>query len=293
MRCLGLVAACITSLGGAALAQDAAGVVTITGWGSSTPLPVATPAPPPAATWTQPSIVADGHPASDAVAPRAEQSGDPKHWTRLAAEPVVSATEVRAGEALLTFQVAHLYTGHLVAEPDRVAGALSGVRIIPAGSPVYGLPLNGEFSWCAPRKVALKGGSRWDADCFVPHWLYPGLYSHGSSTGQGLLVASARGNGGAIRTPVVRTGPVDFGEYPSLYYRFGGWEKRSVRIKLDAGGNRHTKPIDYIWAPREPDGSAVLKVLDGELRLVPAGEGLKSVRIEVIRPPSRQASSPL
>lgn len=282
MKASVLAAALAAAAGSGALAQEQ---VKITGWASQQ----AGGETPPPTPWNALPI----EPAQAAAPPEPKVSGKPKQWTRLAGAPVVAQGELRVGEPILTLPVAHLYTGRLAAEPDRFAGVFSGIRVIPAGSPVYALPLGGELSWCAPRKRTGKDGStRWDADCFVPHVIYPGLYSYASGTGNGLLVGQAKPNGGAIYTPPIRQEPVDFGEYPKLYYRFNGWDKKSASLRIDAG-NHIGRPIDYVRASRGPDGSAILKVLDGELRLVPAGKGGKSVIVEVIRPPSGQAASPL
>ncbi|MDP3746064.1 MAG: hypothetical protein Q8Q88_03345 [Phenylobacterium sp.] len=279
------LAAAIAAIGGAACAQ---GPVRITGWAPAEPAQAA----PSASLASPPMLPAGESPYGDVVPPPPRPTTTlPKQWLRLTGEPTVVTGLVAAGQPIVTVPVAHVVTGHLTSSPDRYGGWMSGLRIFEPG-PVYGVQLEGRLAWCLPKRHASKrGGFTWSADCFVRHPFRPDLYMHGHGEG-GLYVVRALRSEGTVYPPRVKEGPVDFGAPLRLAYVLDHWTKREARIRVEVMSEGAPSVIWRTSAFPDPDGSAVLKVLDGEVRLTPDGGDPKSARIEVIRPPSGKGLSP-
>lgn len=275
-----IVAALIAMAGGSAVAQD--GPVQITGWNSepaarqgAVPLPVLAPGE---------------SPYGPVVRPTTRIMGPPKRFLRLTGPATVVDGVVGEDGVLASVPVVHAVTGHMRVAPERVGGVFSGLPAMHAG-PVYAVQLEGKMIWCAPRRsVNKKGEPYWSSDCFVPHLISSSLYQHGVATGLYVTRLPVQMGGGVVRAPQIREQPVDFGTPLRLAYVLGKLSKRHASIRLEVQAEGAPAVVWNTGAFWGADGSAVLKVLDGEVRLI--REGADAVRVETIRPPSLAAESP-
>jgi hypothetical protein len=78
-------------------------------------------------------------------------------------EPSFASGSVAPGGALVTAEVKHSLTGALSTEV-RTAAWFNSQGSLPAGAPVYGVPVeNNEIMWCAP----IRRNNGWRARCMV------------------------------------------------------------------------------------------------------------------------------
>lgn len=274
-----IVAALIAGACSPAAAQDSQ--VRITGWAGEPAAPQASRPPP--------LVLAPGESAyGPVVRPTTRVTGMPKRFRRLTGPTTVAGGVVGKDGVLASVPIAHAVTGHMPVAPERVGGVFSGLGPMQAG-PVYAVQLEGKMIWCAPRRsVSKKGQPYWSSDCFVPHPFLSSFYQHGVATG--LYVTRLQVGDGAVRSPQVREQPVDFGIPMRMAYVLGKLSKRHADVRLEVQAEGVPAVVWNTGAFWGADGSAALKVLDGEVRLI--REGADAVRVETIRPPSLAAESP-
>lgn len=267
--------------------------VTITGWaapGMAPPPAPTSPAPVPTAELPSWAVTVTEPPPAAAPAPAPLATGAaPRRWLRLSGAPSVVEGSVIEGQELAGAPVLPVVTGQMRVAPSRLGGVLSGITKLQPG-PVYAVRLGGKVTWCAPQRGAGKDGrGYWWADCFHPDTLWgPHIYTH--ARGEGLFVTRAKVSQNGVTAPAITEGPVDFGVPIRLAYVLGKQGKRDVELRIEIQAEA-SKSVFWTTSRRwAEDGTAQLEVFDGEIRLV--REGPKAVRVEVIKAPSAQATSP-
>ena len=179
-----------------------------------------------------------GQPLQDAAEARAKmaEAGVNKPALYLVSPPVVSLTEVKAGEQFLSAEVAHGITGRLV--NDAKTSGWSKSITLPAGTPLFGVVMaasgrpssyDADIIWCAPdlskkEKAVARCFARGPAgyqlvDSFLPHAV------------SSLSVGSTR----SVAPPVVERGAVDFGGPLLLSIRYASAEREWASLDWSVG----------------------------------------------------------
>jgi len=172
--------------------------------------------------------------ATEARAKAAEADGS-KPALYLLTPPVVSATEVKAGEQFLSAEVAHGLTGRLVNEAKTVGWSKS--ITLPAGTPLFGVVMtasgrpssyDADVIWCAPQ----RGGAKPVARCFARGRVgYELVETWAPHIVEYLSLGSYR----SVSAPVVERGPVDFGGPLLLSIRYTGADRKSAELEWSVG----------------------------------------------------------
>ena len=205
---------------------------------------------------------------------------------RLKSEPRIEATATVGGD-LVVAPVAYAATGSL-REPISGYSLLGKTKPLPAGTPVFGLPMTeigsisnpAPLTWCAPlSKPGGKGGAaiQWDVICFptyiVPRW---------EELGPSLFPASIpiRVSDSQSPPPEVLRGPIDVDLPLDVVVQFMGWtaDGADVRFVVREPGSRSLigikssgdHPIARIHLPRSADGGSHLAFYGGEVLIRPA-----------------------
>ena len=205
--------------------------------------------------------------------------------------PSAIAGLAQKGDAFFRVGVRHGVTGVLTSEV-RGHGWIFSDRPLPAGQPVFGLPMAGSdgagLVWCAPQAGTEAGVRRWRTICLPQRdgafaWIeaHPALMTLNLSWPEGL--------GHSATTPVVARGPADLPPMV-LSYAFAGWDKNGwlqMLVQIDWGEG--PQPLHTIVVPPAADGAAHLRLMGGELTLRPEGAKNVSARVAVLTPPKPDA----
>lgn len=202
--------------------------------------------------------------------------GPPRPTLYLTSLPQVM-TETRVGQVFFTAGVAHGVTGTLRQGMD--PKVLSFADAVPAGAPVYGLPMSRvtadgrvtpELVWCAPMR---SSGGRLSAQCYSP--------THRSVVWSQFAFSVRYLNGAPrpIEPIVVDPGPVSFDHPLVLNVRVSKVTRE--RIRIDYSVSYAGEPQWNPWRlQRDADGGARLRIGGAVLEIVP-GQG-KSLVIRTI-----------
>jgi hypothetical protein len=238
----------------------------------------------PGVTLAQQTIYFPGIPAAPTHAARPPMSEEVRRDLRIAPlvaagpGPIVADGAVDKGQAFLSVAVKHALTGTLTS-PVAAKGWFAGNRKLPAGTPVYGVPMGGPDGvgvvWCAPRYGPAKDHvNHWSAICLpfgdAAHvWIeaHPAMFP-----------AALDWNDATDRNtspPTVARGPVDFPPM-TLSYAFGGQNERGwliVETRIDWGEGPQV--LRSIALPPGSSGETTIKVMGGEfaVRIAPAETG--------------------
>jgi hypothetical protein len=230
--------------------------------------------------------------------PAPESAADipPPSFTAISALKSAGAVSVHApgpiarGDVILALPVTHGLTGALRQEVKKMG--LFSKDSIPAGSPVFGIPMSGdhgpEIIWCAPRSKTQGDKTLWNTTCFPKGGFTPNLwvpvYVPLFPTYLSYPVNSTHG----ATEVLVEQKAVDFPAL-KLTFTFTEWDKTDadVFVSVDAPGVKN--PVRNRSLPRLPDGSVRLKALGGEFKLTPVGTDRHAATLEVITPPSIDA----
>jgi len=197
---------------------------------------------------------------------------------------------IKRGVVLLSLPVTHAQTGVLRQDVKKLG--LFAKASLPAGTPVFGLPMTGSQGfnviWCAPRSQTRGDKIAWSTTCFpkdaanMTRWVdvYEPLFPI-------YLSFSANGTHGAtevtiepkrVALPVMR-----------LTFTFTEWDKddADIFISVESPGTRG--PIGNRSLPRLADGSVRLKAFGGEFKLTQVGTDRHAALLEVITPPKPDA----
>ncbi|MDG2530808.1 hypothetical protein [Caulobacter endophyticus] len=190
-------------------------------------------------------------------------------------------------DVIASLPVAHSLTG-VLGQDVRKMGLLAGGAVMPAGTPVFGVPMTDPYGssiiWCAPKSEPRGETVAWTTICFPRggmsghQWvrtfapLFPTSLSYTKSTSgaAGLTVDRKPAD-----LPVMR-----------LTFKFTEWDKDDADVMVSVEGPGAIAPIRNRSLPREADGSARLKIFGGEFRLIPVGGDRHAALLEVITPPS-------
>jgi hypothetical protein len=179
-----------------------------------------------------------GQPLQDAAEarPKMAEAGGSKPALYLVSPPVVSHTEVKAGQQFLSAEVAHGLTGKLVNEAKTVGWSKS--ITLPAGTPLFGVVMtasgrpssyDADIIWCAPGRNAKEKPV---AQCFARgpagYQLVENPLPH---TVESLSVGSTR----SVAPPVVERGAVDFGGPLLLSIRYASAEREWASLDWSVG----------------------------------------------------------
>jgi hypothetical protein len=179
-----------------------------------------------------------GQPLQDAAEARAKmaEAGGNKPALYLVSPPVVSHTEVKAGEQFLSAEVAHGLTGKLVNEA-KTAGWSKSITL-PAGTPLFGVVMtasgrpssyDADIIWCAPGRNAKEKPV---AQCFARgQFGYQLVESPLPHTVESLSVGSTR----SVAAPVVERGAADFGGPLLLSIRYASAEREWASLDWSVG----------------------------------------------------------
>jgi hypothetical protein len=178
-----------------------------------------------------------GQPLLDAIDAPANisETGGSKPALYLVSPPLVSHTEVQAGEQFLSAEVAHGLTGRLVNEAKTVGWSKS--ITLPAGTPLFGVVMtasgrpssyDADIIWCAPE----RGGPKPVARCFARGQSgYELVESWAPHVVEYLSLGSFRG----VSAPVVERGAVDFGGPLLLSIRYASADRKSAELEWSVG----------------------------------------------------------
>lgn len=195
------------------------------------------------------------------------------------APAVAAEAAVKDGE-LLSVPVRHGMTGRLINEiADKT---WLGTTVLPAGTPVFGVPLTNPrgvttIIWCAPKRGGAKNS--WRNDCFSSAGTVYLSYA------PALFTIRAKPEGRAFRGGVrIQPGPVDFGEPMRMVWRHREWTGRRVEVRQVLEYDDVSIPLNTLRLPIGPDRTADLRTLGGRLRLRLGTLG--RVTVETVEPPT-------
>lgn len=178
-----------------------------------------------------------GQPLLDATEARANvaEAGGSKPALYLVSPPVVSRTEVKAGEQFLSAEVAHGLTGRLMNESKTVGWSKS--ITLPAGTPLFGVVMtasgrpssyDADIIWCAPEHGVPKPVAR----CFARG---PSGYELVESWTPHTVEYLSLGSYRSVSAPVVERGAVDFGGPLLLSIRYASAGRKSAEVEWNVG----------------------------------------------------------
>ena len=207
-------------------------------------------------------------------------------------EAVVNTGEIGKTDPIVSIPVRYSFTG-VLEEPVRNIALLSGTEPLPAGQPMFAVIMANQRGetvrfWCTHRLRPLKNMPKARTTICLPQ-LPNGAYLW---TIEGSLLPSYltlnRSNGAS--PPKVKLGPADFGSQMTLSYRLVEFDAKDVDIDLYLSIDGYETGVGQIHLTRQPDGSALLPLMGGVIRLTQDGKDRKSARAEVLAPLS--ATSP-
>jgi hypothetical protein len=184
----------------------------------------------------------------------------------------VLATQAKAGDEILSLEVRHGLTGHLVEDSESLVK--KDTRRIPAGTPVYGVAMrssampwmDAQVVWCLPPLASTAGEKR--ASCFGPldssSTLVESLASPYTARG-------VRPEGPLRNPPIVQPGPVDFGGPLVLIIKMAKADKKYIDLSWSLAP-RGQWFEDSLRLRRAPDQNGLLLVGDLLLKIRDAGD---------------------
>ena len=211
---------------------------------------------------------------------------------------VIATGPVAVDQPVLTVPARHANTG-VLKQAVQPRGMFRAAKPLPAGTPVFGLPMRSlrrgaELIWCAPG-VGAKGARPGETVCFPSDpnpmpgsWLTKGRppFRWVGATGWRLLPTSLRfdasHSGNWASEVVVEERPVRIGDL-RVVYALSKIEPAAVTLAARIEGEGGSSPIGPRRLPIGEDGSARLKVYGGELRLIPSPER-DQVVVETVTP---------
>lgn len=211
-----------------------------------------------------------------------------------AGEPAVAGGEIGKGGAILTVPVRFSFTGVLEA-PVTPVGWFVKDEPLPAGQPMFAMiygrmwrpDADAVVVWCTHRKAPSKSEpNRWKTICLPKTQVGTYLWTEPFTLLPFRLSSDRSDN--SVRPPTVKAGPADFGVPMIFSYRLLEFDAKDADINLYLSVDGYETWIGQTNLPRQADGSVVMPILGGAVRLVPTGK--KTARAEVIAPLS--ASSP-
>lgn len=195
---------------------------------------------------------------------------------------------ITRGEIIAALPVMHGFTGVLSQDVKKMG--LFAKDSIPAGSPVFGIPMSGSSGprivWCAPRSATRGEKAVWNTVCLpkegglVPHrWV--DVYTPFYPT---YLYYSSNSTHGATDV-LVELKPVEFPKM-LLTIGFKEWDKDDADVFISVDAPNAKNPVGDRSLPRLPDGTVRLKAFGGEFKLTQVGTDRHAAMLEVITPPS-------
>ena len=145
------------------------------------------------------------------------------------------------------------------------------------GDYLYGIPMAGHLgvgiTWCAPRR----------GTC-----LTPGPRGYSWVAGGGMYTDSLRYPGTpplADPQPEIERMPMALEATPSLEYRIIEWDRDDLDVRVYAHtGARWPRLVGDFNAPREADGTVLIRGMGGVIRISQVGADRHAARVEVIEP---------
>jgi hypothetical protein len=207
----------------------------------------------------------------------------------------IANSPVRKGQTVVTISVQPAHTGVLVGD------AKSGQRLIlPDGSPVFrggfqqtlnAMRLSSGTVWCGVPPGAAKGWCLLDVGNGLD--VLVGMSTLFNPTPYSLDAYSTIDGRINKPLPIVREQPVTFPTRLRAEISFQGWERGAARFKAwisDDAGRRSF----WTWfdAPPEADGSVVLALYEGGLRLRRSGDGATLEQVPAAGAPAAHAAQP-
>lgn len=214
------------------------------------------------------------------------------------AATVSSSSDIRRGDVIIAVPVAPRRVGRLENDLVQRGNLFSRDRVVlPAGAPVfyttfryqlisgYGVVLQQRDydAWCGVVREGRRERERGYCALQAPGFNDVGVVNAGSPYMPGQLAGPHPGS------PVtVREDPSALAEFPRLEmtYTFVEFDETDADVRrgvrVDGGAVQETNNVSL---RREPDGSSVLSVAGGEIRLLRT-DSRREARIEVTTPPS-------
>ncbi|MFT4253170.1 MAG: hypothetical protein QM608_11855 [Caulobacter sp.] len=243
-----------------------------------------------AAAWLGAALLVSGQPARAQDEPAAPDAPPP--FAAVSVLKAVGPAEVHAPgpigrrEVIVSLPVTHSLTG-VLSQDVRKMGLFAGGAVMPAGTPVFGVPMSGAngpaIVWCAPKSEPRGDGVAWTTICFPEdannfhRWvrvftpLFPTYLSYANTTSGATAVTV---DPKPVDLPVMR-----------LTFKFTEWDRTDADVLVSVEGPGAVAPLRNRSLPREADGSARLEALGGVFRLVPVGDDRHAATLEVIKPP--------
>jgi hypothetical protein len=216
-----------------------------------------------------------GQPLQDAAEaqPKRAEAGVSKPALYLVSPPVVSHTEVKAGEQFLSAEVAHGLTGRLV--NDAMTKGWSKSLTLPAGTPLFGVVMSSsgrpssydaDIIWCAPgRNAKEKPVAQCFARAAAGYQLVENPLPH---TVEYLSVGSTR----SVAAPVVERGAADFGGPLLLSIRYTSANKKYVTLDWSVGP-ANTVAWRSFWLGLDQERTAHLLLGKTLIKIRPSKDG--------------------
>lgn len=197
-------------------------------------------------------------------------------------------------QAFATKTVTHSRTGELVKD-IRFTGNWGGITL-PAGTRLYAIPFKDHFevgikkmmedeslpniAWCSPylkpdsKKLACIGARKnGSLNIFTSYGYsryYPEYFSGNSTTNW------------IEGPPEIIEKPVSFDVDLKMEISVRKIKKKEVKVRVDLNDGEKTSRITYLEIDREADGSALLSIWGGEIKIIPNGK--KEFSIEQTKP---------
>lgn len=197
---------------------------------------------------------------------------------------------ITRGDIIVALPVTHGLTGALSQEVQKLG--LFAKDSIPAGSPVFGVPMTGNSGpgivWCAPRSETRGDKTLWNTVCFpkgrftlnlwVPVYtpLFPTYLSYSPNSTHGATEVTVERK--TVLLPTMQ-----------LTFTFTEWDKDDADVFVSVDGPNAKNPVGNRSLPRLADGSVRLTAFGGEFKLTPVGTDRHAATLEVITPPSINA----
>lgn len=199
---------------------------------------------------------------------------------------VVADGEVGKGEDLVRFPVAFNRTGKLTT-PLNASPKTGRIPKLEAGQPMYGLRFMGPPTFSGPKELLVWCTFRPD----VTKPIRPGMEFICLPNGMWQDVfrpfpRELKANRGQLYVgpPQVELGPVDFGSPLTASFRLREFDAKDVDIDLMLKIGEETYFVTQYHVRKRTDGSVVLNVLGGQIRLTQVGTDRKRARVEVLSP---------
>lgn len=182
---------------------------------------------------------------------------------------------------LFSIPVRHMRAGVLTNEVRGNRGP-GRPTVVAAGTPVYAVALNSSRGpqrvWCTPKTPAEVEDDKRGATCLVG----AGGNEVRIADGLGKLLATGvdfRGFGAPVAAPMIDERLVDFGVPMMLGLQFEGWRGSRLEANLVFKAGDETARIRELSFERAADGSVLLDVVGGRVRVAPTAGGGAEVTV--------------